>query len=93
MLYLMKSCGLGSIRRGLASADLEAWHAIEAFLCLVTPWQYPPRLDMLFYILSRLGSILRLTFGGFRRQTVRYRLPKDCHSESRPGILLLVTVL
>ena len=34
----------------------ESWHAI---LYLVTPWQYPPRLGMPFYILSRLGSIRR----------------------------------
>ena len=26
-------------------------------LYLITPWQYPPKLGMLFYILSRLGSI------------------------------------
>ena len=28
-------------------------------LYLITPWQYPPRLGMLFYILSRLGNIRR----------------------------------
>ena len=32
----------------------NAWHAI---LYLITPCQYPPRLGILFYILSRLGSI------------------------------------
>ena len=47
---------LGSICRGLAcnsisypalAASAEAWHAI-----LYPPWQYPPRLGMLFYILE-----------------------------------------
>ena len=56
------SC-LGSISRALASYSIsyhalavstEAWHA---FLYLITPWQYQRRLSMLFYILSRLGSI------------------------------------
>ena len=55
----------GSIRRGLAcyhishhplAVSSEAWHAI---LYLIMPWQYHPRLCMLFYILSRLGSISR----------------------------------
>ena len=27
----------------------------------ITPWQYLPRLGVLFYILSRLGSILKRT--------------------------------
>ena len=31
----------------------EAWHVI---LYLITPWQYPLRLDILFYILSCLNS-------------------------------------
>ena len=42
---------LDSVCRGLA----------YAILYLITPWQYPPRLGMLFYILSRLGSIRRRT--------------------------------
>ena len=33
--------------------------ARHAILDLITPWQYPPRLGMLFYILSRLCSIRR----------------------------------
>ena len=36
----------------------QAWHAI-LYLITLTPWQYPPKLGMLFYILSRLGSISR----------------------------------
>ena len=36
------------------AVSAEAWHAK---LYLVTPWQYLPRLGMLSYILSRLGSI------------------------------------
>ena len=56
---------LGSIRRGLACYSIsyhalaisaEAWHAI---LYLITPWQYPQRLGILFYILSPLRSICR----------------------------------
>ena len=39
----------------MIEVSAEAWHAI---LYLITPWQYPPRLGMLFYILSRLCSIL-----------------------------------
>ena len=38
------------------AVSAEAWHAI---LYHITPWQYQPRLGMLFYILSRLGSISR----------------------------------
>ena len=60
---------LGSISRGLTSYSIscqshtlavsaEAWHAI---LYLITPWQYLPRLGMLFCKLSRLGSISRRT--------------------------------
>ena len=37
----------------------EAWHAI--ILYLITPLQYLPRPGMLFYILSRLGSICQRT--------------------------------
>ena len=49
---------LGSIRRGLAryaisynalAVSAEAWHAM---LYLVTTWQYPQRLGMLFSILE-----------------------------------------
>ena len=40
----------------MIEVSAEAWHAI---LYLITPWQYPPRLGKLFYILSRLGSIRR----------------------------------
>ena len=56
---------LGSIRRGLAcysisyhalAVSAEAWHPI---LYLITSSQYLPRLGMLFYILSLLGSIRR----------------------------------
>ena len=40
----------------MIEVSAEAWHAT---LYLITPWQYLPRLGMLFYILSRLGSISR----------------------------------
>ena len=40
----------------LIEVSAKAWHAI-LYLVTVTPWQYPPRLGMVFYILSRLGSI------------------------------------
>ena len=40
----------------MIAVSAEAWHAI---LHLITPWQYPPRLGILIYILSRLGSIRR----------------------------------
>ena len=64
MLFYILS-RLGSIRRGLAcysischchalAVSAKAWHAI---LYLITPWQYPQRLGMLFYILSLLGGI------------------------------------
>ena len=42
----------------MIKVSAKAWHAI-LYLVTVTPWQYPPRLGMLFYILSRLGSIRR----------------------------------
>ena len=53
------SCGLAcySISYHALAVSTEAWHAI---LYLTTPWQYQQRLGMpgmLFYILSRLGSI------------------------------------
>ena len=38
------------------AVSAEAWHST---LYLITPWQYLPRLGMLLYILSRLGSICR----------------------------------
>ena len=53
LFYIMER--LGSICRGLACHSIsyhtlavsgEAWYA--AILCLVTPWQCPPRLGMLF---------------------------------------------
>ena len=56
---------LGSICQGLAcysisyhalAVSAEAWHAT---LYLITPWQYLPRLGMLFHLLSSLGSICR----------------------------------
>ena len=40
----------------MIEVSAEAWHAIHY---LVTPWQYLPRLGILFYILSHLGSICR----------------------------------
>ena len=40
----------------MIAVSAEAWQAI---LYLITPWQYPPRLGVLFNILSRLGSIRR----------------------------------
>ena len=66
MLFYILSL-LGSIPLGLAcysicyhalavSTKACQWHAI---LYVITPWQHPPRLGMLFYILSRLGSICR----------------------------------
>ena len=66
MLFYILS-RLGSICRGLACYSIsyqdlavaaEAWHAI---LYLIKTWQYPPRLGMLFYILSRLVSIRQRT--------------------------------
>ena len=42
----------------MIEVSAKAWHAI-LYLVTVTPWQYPPRLGKLFYILSRLGSICR----------------------------------
>ena len=65
--YSLRSIYDRSICQGLAcysisghchafAVSAEAWHAI---LYLVAPWQYLPRLGMLFYILSRLGSIRR----------------------------------
>ena len=44
-------CSLGML---FLAVSIEAWYAI---LYLITPWQYLPRLGMLFYILSCLGSI------------------------------------
>ena len=38
-----------SISYHALAASGEAWHAV---LYLITPWQYPPRLGMLFYILE-----------------------------------------
>ena len=55
---------LGSIRRGLACYNIsyhalavsaEAWYAI---LYLITSWQVPPRLGVLFYIAWRANLIL-----------------------------------
>ena len=43
-----------SISYHALAVSAEAWQAI---LYLITPWQHPPRLGMLFYI--RLGSIRR----------------------------------
>ena len=37
----------------MIEVSAEAWDAI---LYLITPWQYLPRLGVLFSILSRLGS-------------------------------------
>ena len=42
----------------MIEVSAEAWHAI---LYLITPWQYLQRLGILFYILSRLGSIRKRT--------------------------------
>ena len=42
----------------MIEVSAEAWHAI-LYLFTVTPWQYPQRLGILFYILLRLGSISR----------------------------------
>ena len=36
----------------------EAWHAFRSFI-MIMPWQYLPRLGMLYDLLSRLGSIYR----------------------------------
>ena len=43
----------------MIAVSAVALHAIEAILYLITPWQYQPRLGILFYILSRLVSIHR----------------------------------
>ena len=67
LFYILSLSRLGSISQGLGQ-----WHAS---LYLITPWQYTPRLGMLimpcqylprlaglgmlFYILSRLGSVRR----------------------------------
>ena len=40
----------------MIEVSAEAWHAT---LYLITPWQHLPRLGILLYILSRLGSICR----------------------------------
>ena len=57
MLVYILSC-IGIIRRGLAcysischalAVSAESWHAI---LYLVTPWQYPPRLAILYLKLT-----------------------------------------
>ena len=53
LLYILSR--LGSICQGLASA--EAWHAV---LYLITPWQYLPRLGILFYIITPWQYLLRL---------------------------------
>ena len=53
----------------MIEVSAEAWRA-SAILYLVTPWQYPPRVGMLFYIFSRLGSI--------RRGLTCYYLMKPC---------------
>ena len=67
MLFYILSY-LASILRGLTRYSIsyhalpvssEAWHAILYLNNLITPCQYPPRLGMLFYILSRLDSIRR----------------------------------
>ena len=42
----------------MIEVSAKAWHAI-LYLVTVTPWQYPPRLGMILYILSRLGSVGR----------------------------------
>ena len=42
--------------KNMIEVSAYAWHAI-LYLITVTPWQYLPRLGMLFYILSSLGSI------------------------------------
>ena len=65
MLFYILS-RFGRIRWGLACCSIswnalavsaEVWHAI---LYLITPWQYQARLGMLlFYVLSRLGSVSR----------------------------------
>ena len=57
---------LGSLRQGFAAlacyilsrlaVSAEAWLAISY---LITPWQYQPRLGILFYVITRLGSIRR----------------------------------
>ena len=38
------------------AVSAEAWHPV---LYLFTPWQYLPRLSILFYIFSCLGSICK----------------------------------
>ena len=71
MLFYILS-RLDSICRGLACYSIschalaaEAWQYLprlgrgHAILYHITPWQYLPRLGILFYILSRLGSICR----------------------------------
>ena len=97
----------GSIRRGLAcyhishhplAVSSEAWHAI---LYLIMPWQYHPRLCMLFYILSRLGSISRgLLFyilsrlGSIRRGLACYSISYHAlaiSAEAWHAILYLIT--
>ena len=99
LFYILSPRRLGSIRRGLACYSMischalavscgtqwlsaEAWHAI---LYLVTPWQYPPRLGTLFYLLSRLGSISR----GCHALAVsaRFRRGLACYSISLPDSL------
>ena len=42
----------------MIEVSAKAWHAI-LYLVTVTPWQYPPRLGMILFILSRLGSVRR----------------------------------
>ena len=84
---------LGSIRQGLASysisyhalaASAEAWHDI---LYLITPWQYPPRLGKLFYILSRLGSIHL----GLACYSISYHHALAVSAEALHAILYLIT--
>ena len=62
----------------MIEVSAKAWHAI-LYLVTVTPWQYPPRLGMTFYILSRLGSIRRglvslSRLGSIRRGLASYSI-------------------
>ena len=73
----------------MIAISAKAWHAL---LYLVTPWQYLPRLGMLLYILSRLGSICWGSVWGLACSSI------SCHtlavsSGAWYAILYLVTPL
>ena len=53
---------------------------------LITPWQYLPRLGILFYILSRLGSIRQRTnLQKPNLQMLKWKLKEQSRTAKSPG--------